>query len=103
MRKPRSIQEVLLPMTILSWIMGCGVIEYPLGHPQYVISFLYTSFILVGYIILSYYSKISDNYLYLKNVNNTGKSVIKIIIWGSGLQALSAIILCWKRRKVNTK
>ena len=101
MQKPKCIQKVVLPLSVMSWILGNGVIEYPLGRPRYVISFLYSLFILMAYGTALYYAIISDHYIYLRNVSKTGEILFKIIFYGNGVVAVARIILGWNRRKVN--
>ncbi|XP_023246959.1 uncharacterized protein LOC106642620 [Copidosoma floridanum] len=43
----------VLPIFMFNWIFGIGVIEYPLGKPRPVISFVYTSMLLATYCVLA--------------------------------------------------
>ena len=100
MLKSQNIQEVVLPISIVSWILGSGVIECPLGRPRFAISFFYTSCILMAYGASMYYTLQYSDFAYFKNINNTGEFLFKILFYGNGFLAITAVILGWTRRKV---
>lgn len=100
MSKSQNIQKVVLPISIISWLLGSGVIEFPVGHPRFVISFLYTSCIVTAYGASMYYTLIYASFTYLKNINNTGEFLFKILYYGNGFLAVTAVVLGWNRRKV---
>ncbi|XP_033231712.1 gustatory and pheromone receptor 32a-like [Belonocnema kinseyi] len=99
MPKSQNIQKVVLPISIISWLLGSGVIEFPVGHPRFVISFLYTLCIITAYGASMYYTLIYASFTYLKNVNNTGEFLFKILYYGNGFLAVTAVVLGWNRRK----
>lgn len=100
MKQTKSIQDVVKPLQIISWTLGSGIIEIPIGRPRFLITFFYSLIILTTYAISLYYTTIYENYMYLKKLNSTGEFLIKIIILGNAFLSLIAVILAWNRRKV---
>lgn len=49
-----DIERPFLPFLVSNWIFGIGIIEYPIRKPHRIISFFYTSLILIIFGIIAY-------------------------------------------------
>lgn len=92
----KEIEKPALPMFITNWIFGIGIIECPMGKSRRVLSFMYSTVILLVYCLVAFYA-----YPYLKNLNfETMKNIIKILFFSSCLLTISTTTLGWYRSKV---
>ena len=70
MYSPKDVRNKFLPLTISSWILGIGVIEYPLGRPRVFLSLFYTTFTFILVAISSFIYK----QRYSEDLNESGNS-----------------------------
>ena len=96
----KPLSKYVFPVYMLNWIFGVGVIQYPLGHPHPVISFIYSSTCTVVYCILAgiTYPDIIEKY----NVTDS-KIPIKIIFYSNIILTIATITLGWFRSEVKIK
>ena len=97
--KPKSVKEVMLPTTISGWIVGMGVIEYPLGNPWPVTSFFWALvlIILFGFVVVIGIEEF-DKIIKCRPTVSAG-SIFKSLIYGNVGLNIFGIILSWLRMK----
>ncbi|XP_043480192.1 putative gustatory receptor 28b [Leptopilina heterotoma] len=99
MTQTKSIKDIIKPLQIVSWSLGSGIIEIPMGTPRFFITILYAIILLSIYGVSLFYTVNYEDKMYLKRLNNTGRFLTKIVTLGNGCLGLIAIILAWNRRK----
>ena len=106
MNKLKTINDVMLPMRVLNWLMGCGgIIEYPLENPHRKISLIYSTACalnccLLVCLSLYYNNKILPETLEESNCNNAGP-LLKILFYAHIFVTFFTIIMGWKRGNVS--
>ncbi|OXU27135.1 hypothetical protein TSAR_013001 [Trichomalopsis sarcophagae] len=92
------ISKSVLPVLIVNWIFGIGVIEYPLGNPHPIFSFIYSliSVILFAALAICNYFNID---LFIKVTPGIAVP-IKVIYFSQIILVMSTVILGWYRSKV---
>ena len=94
----KNIEEAMLPISILNWITGLSIIEYPLGVPKPIISFIYVLILIFIYLIIS-----SSGFQSIQNKSllTTEQMLFTFIKYVNIFVATSSIILGWFHSKVN--
>ena len=70
MLEPKNAFEALLPTSILKWITGSGIFEYPHGSPPCVLSIIYSM------TVFSYCTYFKWNYEFCKGLVNSFDIII---------------------------
>ncbi|XP_051174621.1 uncharacterized protein LOC127290218 [Leptopilina boulardi] len=97
-KKTKSIQDVVQPLQFLSWSLGSGIIEIPIGRPNFTITILYSLIILTIYAVTLYYTIINEHTMYFNKFKNTGIFLLNMTTIGNAFLAIISIILSWRRR-----
>lgn len=93
----KQIEKPALPLFITNWLFGIGIIECPMGKPRRLLSFIYSTTILLVYFMIAGYT-----YPYLKNLNfETMKNIIKILFFSNCFLTITTTALGWYRSKVS--
>ena len=96
----KEIGKATLPMLIPNWIFGIGIIEYPLGHPHRVISFVYTATIIIVYCSTSIYIY-PYLIMYLNGAFEITKGLYLITFYTNFPITILTMILGWHRYRVS--
>ena len=94
----QKLKDTLLPILIVNWILGLGIVEYPLGKPRLFISLIYVIILICGYL----YVPVTQG-TNICNLRPTATVIIhldNIILFFHIFIALSSIIICWYYQKV---
>lgn len=94
-----KITSPVLPIQIVTWIFGIGVIEYPVGKPHPTISFFYSVTSLIIYCLLAFSA--SADIVRASELHKIGVPM-KIVSFSHLLLTISIVILGWFRSKVRT-
>ena len=94
----KNLKEALLPIFIVNWLLGVGMVEYPLGKPRPIISLFYVIVIIFGY----FYIPVTKGYniCNFESAITTGTHLLHIIGTYTTCMALTSIILGWYYQKV---
>lgn len=103
----KTIEDVMLPMRVLNWIVGCGgIIEYPLNNPHMVMSSVYSAACALNYCLLAYLCVYYDNNKTLsKKMENvavtSSDTLLQIFFYVNTLVTFVTIFMGWRRGKVS--
>ena len=97
-RHPKSLREALLPILIMNWISGMGIIEFPVGKPRKFISIIYVAFFIFGCLYLS--MKYTD--CQMGPSSSPGSYVLQALNIYNKLIVLISIFYCWYYQKVGS-
>ena len=95
----KGVPRPAMPMLISNWVVGMGIIEYPLGTQHRIISFTYTTILLITYISLAVYA-----YPYLIQMTEEfeiNRQIIRILFYCHVILTICTVGLGWQRSKVN--
>ncbi|XP_043289332.1 uncharacterized protein [Venturia canescens] len=94
-RNPKSIKQLMLPITIKSWLIGRGIVEFPLGEPWPMTSCIYSVFLIMGF---CFTSKVAldnfDTIVLTKSV--VGSSLLIISIYANTCVVICNTFNGWK-------
>ncbi|XP_043287228.1 uncharacterized protein [Venturia canescens] len=76
---PKSMKQLMLPMTILGWLIGRGVVELPLGKPWPVASFTYSFLLTLSYCFTGKVTLDNDEVV-LQSESTVGSSILFAVI-----------------------
>ena len=97
--KPKSIVEVMLPTTVSGWIVGMGVIEYPLGKPWPLISLFWALILIILFgIVVGVVMQELDEIIKRRPTVSAG-FIFKSLFYGNVGLNIFGIILSWLRMK----
>lgn len=94
--KPKTIQHSILPITVLNWIMGLSVLEYPLGKARPVLTFIYVLFINFVYWFSFFSEELKPN----KRITAIENGIFQLLKYVNMFIATSSILLGWYYYKV---
>ena len=95
---PKKLKDALLPILIINWISGLGIVEYPLGTPRFFFSFIYMIILLSGY----FYVPVTQGFDVCNLNQNTNPGAILLdVMWTFNYFIfIGNIIICWNNQKV---
>ena len=97
---PKDVSDAFLPITVTNWILGVGVIEYPLGRQRVVLSGIYSKmcFFLTTICAFMYNKKFYESFG--DKVNPNVKAFLSIFTYGNTFFFFIVIFMEMIYRKV---
>lgn len=95
--RPQNLYDSVLPVSIINWITGFFILEYPLGKPRPALTYIYTFINISIYWILFFFNnhKITFNFL-----NILVRNVFLAIMYMNIFIATVSILINWYYNKV---
>ena len=97
---PKDVSDAFLPITITKWILGVGVIEYPLGHPRVVLSGIYSKMCFFLTTICTFMHNKKFHESFGDTMNSNAKAFFSIFTYGNTFYFFIIIFMEMIYRKV---
>ena len=97
--KTKGVKQVMLPLTVCGWILGMGVIEFPLGNRWPVISFFYALVHVLGFGFVVKLAIDDLEKMVQYEISSVEWITVKFILYANVWININGTVMSWIRMK----
>lgn len=95
--RPQNLYDSVLPISILNWITGLNILEYPMGKSRPMFTYIYTSLNVSLYWFIYFFNNSKLNFNFL---NKVASHVFMSVMYMNSFISTFSILINWYYNKV---